>query len=263
MSYPYEAGEAERFVPPALAHIENPPVFWLRWGTMREKARHRRIMDEEGLRRHDHQALFAELDRGVEALLSDDECAHWLPKIKSWRDAQDSFAEEHRDVPADDWPDFTFEDGEAIEAILNQIASDWRPYRLLVADNKQTDRMLPDIILSVIIDRFENLPDVQLEKYGQYLTLDCAMQVSEAMLLLAHEHQIPDDNVQPRTELNAECTKRLYLTKERVKNLESPPPSSPNPSDTKNGTDAKDGPSKASATSRKTRARSSRKTTTQ
>lgn len=246
-TYPYEAGEAERFVPPSLAHLDNPPTFWLRQGTPREKRRQRRMMDEEGLRTHDQASLRDEMLRGMKELFSAEDYAAWQPKAKEYWDAQDAFAEEHKNTPPDDVPDFVFDDELVLIEVLNQVGKDWRPVRIMTADNREANRMIPDVVNSVIIARFENI-DVEPVFYAGFLTMDCAAELTEALEAL----EIDDPaKVSPALELRAECLMRLYLGKGREKNSSSPPPSSATPDSLKTGTASKAGKSKASASSAK------------
>lgn len=250
MTYPYERGEAERFVPSAFAEMKDPPTFWLRYGTTREKRRQRRMMDEEGLRLHDTDAIRRELLAGMEALLSEKDYAEWQPRAKQFWDASDSFAKEYEGIPAADVPKFTYEDEKPVKEVLNQIGRDWHPYRLMIADNRETNRTLPAITVSLIVERFENL-DVEVMKEGKYLSLDTADEILEA-LSVATPKDLPKDQVAPSDELQSECLIRMYLGKDREKNSASPPPSPPTQSTTATGKESEAGTSKASATSTET-----------
>ncbi|CDO34044.1 hypothetical protein [Novosphingobium sp. KN65.2] len=251
-TYPLEAGEAEPFVPASLAHLPDPPTFYLRWGTPREKEQQRRVMDEEGAVMHAEEAMRGELLKGMRKLFSEEDFAAWEPVAKSWWDARDAHERENKDVPADEQEAFVFDREDMLIEILEQVARDWRPYRLMTADNNAYQRMLGHVINSVIIERFENV-DVPVQKRGRYLTFDSARALAEKLDRLGREHAA-DAVLRPAQELGLECMKRLYLDKDAEKNSASPAPSDPTPDTSKTGAGEKSGSSKASARSKRTRA---------
>jgi len=251
VSYPYEKGEAERFIPSAFADMKDPPTLWLRTGTPREKRRQRRMMDEEGLRTHSDSALQAELLKGMAGLFSTDDYALWSGKVQSYWAASESFLHEHEDTEPEEVPEFVFEEEELILEVLNQIGKDWRPYRILVADNREANRTIADVFNSCVIERYENI-DVPVDRMGKYITLDCAMEVGDELDQMAHKAELVDDAANPRVELNSKCIQKLFLTKEQEKNSELPQQSSPSQDNTKAGKESTNGPSKAAAPSPKT-----------
>lgn len=251
MSYPYEKGEAERFIPTAFADMKNPPTFWLRTGSPREKRRQRRMMDEEGLRTHSEAAMQAELLKGMAALFSTDDYALWSGKVQGYWAAGEGFAEEYKDAKPDEVPEFVFEDEALILEVLNQIGKDWRPYRILVADNREANRTIADVFNCCVIERYENI-DVPMDRMGKYITLDCAMEVGDELDQMAHKAELDDNAANPRVELNSKCIQKLFLTKDQEKNSELPQQSSPSQDDTKAGKGSANGPSKAAAPSPKT-----------
>lgn len=254
-TYPLEAGEAEPFVPTSLAHLDNPPTFYLRWGTPREKEQQRRVMDEEGAVNWAEEAMRAELLRGMAQLLGAEDFAAWEPLAKSWWDARDVYDRENKAVPADEREEFVFEGQDALIEVLEQVARDWRPYRLMMADNNAHSRKLGPAINSVIIARVENF-DAPIEKRGRYLSFDCVRDMAERLDKFGRDHA-PDAALRPSQELGLECLKRLYLDKDAEKNSVSPAPSEPIPDTSKTGAGEMNGTSKASARSKKTRAAAS------
>ena len=254
-TYPLEAGEAEAFVPASLAHISNPPTLYLRWGSPREKERQRRVMDEEGAISYADDAMRRELLRGMEELFGPEDFAIWEPQAKSWWDARDSYAKEFEKVSADERPPFEFEGEDRLVEYLEQIARDWRPYRLMQADNKAYGRALAHAINSVIVERFENI-DVPIAKAGRYISFACAMAIADKLDTMA-KGSSTEIVLRPSQELGIECMKRLFLDKEREGNSASPAPSEQIPDTSKTGTGARNGKSTASARSKRTRASSS------
>lgn len=254
-TYPLEAGEAEPFVPASLEHLTNPPTFHLRWGTPREKEQQRRVMDEEGAANWSSEAMRTEMLRGMRELFSAEDFDIWQPQIKAWYDALDAHESANRDVPPAEREPIVYDGQDVLTEVLEQLARDWRPYRLMEADNRAYQRALGPAINSVIIDRIENF-DFAVVRKGRYVTFDCARLLSEQLDKFGREHA-PDAALRASQELSVECMKRLFLDRDAEKNSGSPVPSDPTPDTTKTGTGEKAGTSKASAPSKKTRARSS------
>lgn len=251
---PYEAGEAEPFTPASLAGLDNPPVLYLRWGTPREKQRMRRRMAEKQLRRHSTEEVREELLKGLRDILSQNAAAEWEPRIRAWWEAQDAYAEEWKDVPLTERPAFEFDGEAAIELTLRQIGRDWEPYAAMMGDNAEIEPLMMDIIVSLIVERFEGItPPVWRD--GRHFTTDSATNIGEALDRLALDIQV-DDDFMPSQELRAECVRRLYLDRDSVKGSGSPPPSSPSPHDSNDGKASTAGKS-AKTPTKKTRARSS------
>lgn len=254
-TYPLEAGEAEPFVPASLAHLPDAPTFYLRWGTPREKEQQRRVADEEGLTHWAEDSMRSEMLRGMKELLSPDDFALWEPQAKGWWDALEVYGQENKDVPATEREPFVFEGQDLLTEVLEQLARDWRPYRLMEADNKAYQRGLGHAINSVIVERFENF-EAPAVKRGRYLTFDCVRDLTDRLDKFGREHAA-GTQLRPAQELSLECMKRLFLDKEREGNSASPAPSDPIPDTSKAGTGAASGRSTGSARSKKTRATAS------
>lgn len=258
-TYPLEAGEAEPFVPASLADMPDPPTFYLRWGTPRERERQRRVMDEEGAAFHDDASMRAELLRGMKALFSPEDFDTWEPHTKEWWDAIDAYAKEHNDTPRDERPAFEFEGSDMLTEVLEQLARDWRPYRLMIADNSSYNRLIGPAVSSAIIARYENLKTPP-RKIGAHLTFDCIREVMEELDEVGRKHFAEKNEtllIRPARDLTTKCTLRLFLGKDAEKNSESPALSDQTPDTSKTGAGGQTGKSKASARSRKTRAGSS------
>ena len=259
MTYPYEAGEAERFVPAAFAGADNPPTFWLRWATPREKRAFRRLLELEGLRQHDVADQREELIKGMKDKLTPEEFAKWQPRAKEYWDSSDDHAREvtefRRENPGakrDEWPKFELDGADEVVAVLDQIGRDWPAFRMMMADNREMQSVSPDLINAVIIERYENLP-VRADMEGRHLSYLCAATLAEALDKEGRKIKREPGVLDPVSELYIETMKRYALDKEAEKNSPSPPPSSRTPTDTKgNGEASTAGKSKASATSKKT-----------
>jgi len=210
-TYPHEAGEAEPFVPPSLAHLDNPPTFHLRWGTPREKERYRRVMDEEGAVQHSDEAMRAELTRAMKALFTPDEVSVWEGRAREFWSAVDAWGEENSKLPAAERIDFELEGKDLTIEVLEQLARDWRPYRLMQADNNAHTRIFGPAINSVIVERYENV-DVEPVKRGRHLTFDCIVAVAEHIDAIARRESL---STLPSHELSLTCLRRMFLDKER------------------------------------------------
>lgn len=251
-TYPLEAGEAEEFIPASLAHLPDAPKFYLRWGTPREKEQQRRVMDVEGATLWADEVMRAELLRGMKELFSPEDFDKWEPLTKSYWDALDLYERECQSREPEDREPFLFDEMEIVVEVIEQLIRDWRPYRLMQADNNQYQRLLPTAITSVIVDRFEGI-EAPLQKRGRYISFDCALAVCDRLDKFARDHAV-DVSVRPSRELQAECLKRLYLDKDAEKNFASPAPSDPTPDTSKTGAGEQNGKSTASAPSKRTRA---------
>ncbi|MGF7152614.1 hypothetical protein [Novosphingobium gossypii] len=256
-TYPLEAGEAEPFVPASLEHLTNPPTFFLRWGTPREKEQQRRVMDEEGAVTYASETMRAEILRGMRELLGPEDFDLWQPQVKGWWDAVDAYEAENKDVPVAERDPLVYEDQDVVSEVLEQIARDWRPYRLMQADNNEYQRKLHHAINSAIVVSFDNL-DTAVIKRGRYLTFDCLLNVADRLDKYGAKHA-PGSALRPSQELSIECMKRLFLDKASEGNSDSPVPSEATPDTSKTGTGEKNGKLTGSARSRKTPARSSAK----
>ncbi|MBB4859631.1 hypothetical protein HNO88_002960 [Novosphingobium chloroacetimidivorans] len=257
-TYPLEAGEAEPFVPASLRDLPDlphPPTFFLRWGTPREKERMRRILDEEGCTLYSEEAMRAEILRGMKDLFSAEDFATWEPAVKAWWDANDQFTAQNAKLPVDEREEWFYEGEQLIVEVQEQIARDWRPYRLMNADNNAYRRTQGHAINAVVIERYENL-DAPIKKAGRYLDYNCAVLIIEALDKLSAKHA-PDAPVRASSELGIECLKRLFLDRDAEKNSVSPAPSDKTPLSSKTGAASTSGKSRASARSKKTREASS------
>ena len=267
---PHEAGEAEPFVPASLRHLPDPPTFYLRYGTPREKSEVQSILRLEGRTTHTQEAHRAALIDGMKNLMTEDEFMEWEPRIKEFWDASEAYAKELTEArnalganPTDDeieaLPKFEFEGKESVVEVMDGVSREWHRCRVLRNDEIRWREDHPVAMRSVIVTGVENL-DVELihERRGRarYLTFDCALAIAEKLYWFATDAKVesPMDAV---AELDLQCQLNLYLGEERAKNSASPVPSDPTPDTSKTGTGETAGKSKVSARSRKTRATAS------
>lgn len=267
-TYPHEAGEAEPFVPASLAHLENPPTFYLRWGTPREKSEYRSILRREGRIQHSQEEHRDAVLAGMRALFSPEDVERWEPLTKEWWDAIDShlkdLAEARQALPEnpseadlESLPKFVFEGDDLIKETLERISLDWPRCRILRDDDLRWAEDEPYAVNAVIITQIENL-DIELvrERGSKYLAFDCAAAINEALYWAGRDGGI-DEPGKAVAELNRECQLKLFLGKRRAKNSDSPAPSDLTPDTSKTGAGETSGKSKGSARSRRTRAASS------
>jgi hypothetical protein len=250
-STPHEASEIERFTPASLADIENPPIFRLRAASRRERRRYDSLLIEEGLRRHDQEAMRAEILRGLRALSSDDEFEIWEPNLKQHWDAVDDWAKENATKSEDDREHFEAPgpSEDEISTVTRGIHENWRPLRKMAAENVAFSRDAPALMLGVVISGWSNL-DTPFSSREGILSLDTIDGVDTALAKLERDLGKPEGIA--FVELYVACTNRLFLSKEVEKNFSSPPPSLTNPQSSTTGTASEAGTSKASAISTET-----------
>jgi len=231
IKYPQEAGIAEEFIPASLRDLDglpNPPKFYLRWGTPRDKENMRWLLDEEGCIVHSEEAMRAEMMKGLPEILGADDATIWAPAIKEWWDANDQYQKENANLDPKDIPDWEYEGEDRIEAVLEEVARGWAPYRRMNAQNNQFRRMQGHAITASIVEGFENLDIPIGKKRGRYLSLDVAMAIADEIDRLRLTHN-PASDRRPAQELGQECVTRMFSTKEALGNSVSPAPSEANP----------------------------------
>ena len=248
MAYPYEASEIERFTPASLANLENPPVFRLRAASRRERRRYDRLLIEEGLRRHDKEALREELIRGLHALSSPDEVELWEPLLRQHWEAKDEFEKETRDAeegePAAFVPPGPSE--EEIQTVTRGIHENWAQLRKLAADNLIFNREAPALLISVMLSGWSGLKTPFASREGT-IPLDTMDKLDSDLSALEK-----DNSLSPGTafvELYIAATNRMFLSADAEKNSSSPAPSPTDQQTSSNGAESTAGTSTASATS--------------
>jgi hypothetical protein len=251
VAYPYEAGEIERFTPASLANLENPPVFRLRAASRRERRRYDRLLIEEGLRRHDKEALREELIRGLSALSSPDEVERWEPLLRQHWEAKDEFDKEDRD--AEDGEPVTFvppgPSEDEIQTITRGIHENWAQLRKLAADNLIFNREAPALLISVVLSGWSGLSTPFASREGT-IPLDTMDKLDSDLTALEEEH-----GLKPGTafvELYIAATNRMFLSADAEKNSSSPAPSPTDQQPSTNGPASTAGTSTASAISEPT-----------
>lgn len=258
-TYPKEAREPIRFVPDSLAHLDNPPTFFLRWGTPREKDRLQYLRDIEGVEYYSTEDARECLIEGVRELMGA-EAAEWEPRIREMWSARDQWAAEQVELEPDERTPFNYPDAELVDEVVAQIRKDWRPYRIIEAESNRAARMEDILTCAIMLDRVENM-DIAARDPRSGFTTEDVMEIRDALGILKLEKKLPD-NASPWRELCLEAAKQLYLGKEREKNSASPSPSDSTPSDTSDGTASPNGKSPASGSSKRTRAKKSAKPNT-
>lgn len=248
MTYPYDKDEIEVFVPESLRSLENPPTFHLRPGTSREKKHFTRLALEEGLTNHSNETMRNEMLAGLKEFCTEAEYNEWEPRIKALWEAGEEFDKEYQDAEFDQIPDFVHPDQDAVDQLLKAVKRDWRPIRVMGADNLMFTKMLPVLTTSIVITKCENV-DVPIRKNGKYLSLDCAEAISEWLDDYGKEQKVEGN---PARELEIACLLKMNFTKAQEKNSESPSPSTNDQQTLKAGEESTDGKSKASVSSKKT-----------
>ena len=249
-SIPYEASEILRFTPASLAEIDNPPVFRLRAASRRERRRYDRLMIEEGLRRHDKEAMRAELLRGLRELSSDDEFETWEVLLRQHWDARDEYDEALSGEEAET-PEFTppGPSEEEIARVMRGIHENWAPLRKMAADNLIFNREAPALLISVVLAGWSRISTPFASREGS-IPLDTIDALDRDLAQLEKDHDLKQG--QAFVQLYIEATSRMFLSKEAEKNSSSPAPSPTGQPISNSGAESTAGTSKASAISTST-----------
>lgn len=248
---PVEASEIERFTPPALANIENPPVFRLSAGTRRDLLLYNRRREEEDAQSYGVDDIRAEVLRGLREGWTEEGYAKYEPLLKEYWAASDDHGKAMLKLPEDQQTPFVPPNAELTEAdmdeISDQISNFWKPLRKMTAQNRTAGQITPAILCSVIIAGWKNL-DVPFERQGGKISVETTFAVQEALRGLEVQHL--GDNAPPRAfgELYAACVRRLYLPEEVAKNSASPSMSDTTQAPSSNGTESSNGTSTANST---------------
>lgn len=248
---PLEASEVLAFTPASLEALEDAPVFRLRAPSSRDKRFHRRLLVEEGIAFHDHQAIRAEVLKGLEQMWDAEIFEQQVPVVKAYWEARDDYDAQLKDDPALVWNyDKAIE--EAVNRLLHNIRQSWPPLRRMLADNSEYGNLAAPMLVAVTVKGFTNLPvSARLER--GYLTVETAESIEDALAACEAQHGLEEGNAW--SELTVACSRRMYLDRSEVGNSESQSqsPTAPVLSNEKI-TSEKAGKSQASARSKKTRA---------
>lgn len=249
-SIPYEASEILRFTPASLAVIDTPPVFRLRAASRRERRRYDRLMIEEGLRRHDKEAMRAELLRGLRELSSDDEFETWEHLLRQHWDARDEYDAALSGKEADA-PEFTppGPSEEEIARVMRGIHENWAPLRKMAADNLIFNREAPALLISVVLAGWSGISTPFASREGS-IPLDTIDALDRDLAQLETDHDLKPG--QAFVQLYIEATNRMFLSKEAEKNSSSPAPSPTGQPISNSGAESTAGTSKASVISTST-----------
>lgn len=250
-SVPYEASEIERFTPASLAHLENPPVFRLRAVSRRERRRYDRLMIEEGLRRHGQDAMRDEMIRGLRALSSDDEFERWEAALREHWEALADFANEHKDLPADEIPEFVppGPSEDEVSTVTRGIHENWGPLRKMAADNVIFNREAPALLISVVLSGWSGIVTPFVSREGA-IPLDTIDVLDQDIAKLEQANGLSPGAA--FVELYVAATNRMFLSSDAEKNSSSPAPSDTDQQTSTTGTASIPGTSKASANSEPT-----------
>lgn len=237
---PLEASEVLAFTPASLAKFDGAPVFRLRASSPRDKRFHRRLLLENGIRYHDRESVRAEMLKGLETLWDADAFAQHSPVIKALWEAQDDFETQLKDDPSLIW---SYDEGveQAVDELYRKVSQEWKPLRIMAADNGDYAAMSGALIVAVTVLTFTGLPVKALKDRG-YTTVETAEAIETALSDLEKQHGVPEGTAW--SELIIACSQRMYLDKEEAGNSasQSPSPTAPAPLSETN-TSGKDGKS--------------------
>lgn len=237
---PLEGSEVLSFTPNSLKDLEGAPVFRLRASTSREKRFHRRLLLEQGIRYHDRDTIRAEVLSGLKELWDEDAFLQHSPVIKALWEARDDFELQLKDDPNLEWS-YDAELENAVDELVRKVSQEWKPLRIMVADNADYGSLAAPLLVMVTVSGFAGLEVKALKDRG-YLTLETVEAVEAALSALEKRHGLVQGTAW--AELTVACSQRMYLTEEEAGNSESPSPSETAPAPlSETNTSGKDGKS--------------------
>lgn len=225
MAIPLSHDEVDDFSPASLKNVQPQPTFRLRPATVRDHRRFLHAIGVEGLQHHDQEAVRAEVVKAMKALYTEGTFETQLDRLNSL------WASLDQNVP------LQVEDLRAMTDLMDRLAREWRPLRMMLADNIRFHQDAPKIALGLYLAGLKNL-DVTFRIDNGWVPLEVLDAIEDALDAL--EEQAVIDKVEgvipglAFKELSAHVLRRLRLTKEEEKNSDGPslPSSSPNGSTT-------------------------------
>lgn len=249
---PLEASDRLAFTPPALAEIDNPPVFQLRAATWREKRFQRRLVREERLVTHDTEEIREAVEEGLRKHWTAEQFEQYFPRLQSYWQAQDYFAAVRSSDAEAVW-EYDPEDERLCNQLIERIARAERRLGEIIADRAEAQEMRDAIIVAIIVVNWDGL-DVTRSLDRGYISLDSVFAIKDA--LSKREFDADLETGEAWDELVRACELRTVLSAEESANFISPSPSAKNPEpSSETATSEADGTSPAPAPSKKTRKR--------
>lgn len=236
MSIPVTAS-MEAFVPASLKDIDGAPTFTFRHATVLDKHKFHRIAIEEGLMRHDDEAVrevtIAELrglfeGEGLEQNVTQLQ-AYWQA-IDELRDARSihlkqcfeilNAAEEgdEPELPAEPELDFPTETAAQLDEMMQEVRRHSRRLTRMLADNVDYATRFPRILMRMFLVS-TTLP-VEVKRRDKIITEVSCEEIIEALADCAKDHGV--DEEQAVSELLTESTLAFALRKDEEKNSLSP-----------------------------------------
>ncbi|MDQ4421471.1 hypothetical protein OOT33_13670 [Sphingobium sp. DEHP117] len=236
------------YTPDSLVNLIEPPKFFLRPVTERERRRLRKLAIQEGLRSHDVAKLREETLNGLRELWSEQVFAEQEGRLRAFWDAYDQHEQEQEGK--EDPEPFEHPDKAAMMELSERITRAWAPLLRMVADNNEWDETWPKLIASITVAGWRDL-DARYERSEGIVGLDCLDEMEKA--LDAVEAQAMTDQVDgvighgtAFRQLIVRCIRLFSVSKAEEKNSESPSKSSTTPNTSKaSGKEQKAGSSAA------------------
>jgi len=226
---PFEAGETLAYTPPALADLDAPPVFYVRYPTTREKRWVRLQHIEEGLRRHPPEEVRKEILAGLKLLWDEEVYARHTPILKAYWEAQDDFAKQLPDLQAEavaakqDPSAIRFEYDPDIVAACDKLVSNvleaHRPLRKMMAQNADFDLMHPVVLVASALERWKNLKTPRKSE-GGFVTVESVDALKDELAEIERGAGIEEGR--SFGQIYTLVSMRTYLGEEAAKNFVSP-----------------------------------------
>ncbi len=270
-SIPLDARETLVFTPDACAGLAPAPVFVLRTATRRdrrafegwfaaryphysqEKMRSEQLIAIEKLFDVDDAAANSQIlkDCWAAGEAFDEVFTEWLRERDLWVTANPNAEKLPDDFPPRPIYDYPMEN--AGDVLVGNIRANWPVLQAMAEANILHTRTRPRMMLATVLASWEGLDVAPERDRDGRLTADCIDAIEDALADLGGEGVA----AAAMGELTAKAFERIYLTRGLEKNLPSPLPSTPIPTPISTDGESSGGTSPASASSPKTRAKSS------
>jgi hypothetical protein len=226
---PLESREELRFTPPALKDEEKPPVFVLRVVSRRERGRFDDSLIEAGLSRVSDEEIRNEMIAAATVFYGD---AHeeQVNRMRDYWAALEDYIDGAKGLTAEQIAErepFEHPDTQAMADLEARIYDHWQPLGRMYAQNKRFERENPLCMIAAAVQSWEGV-DVPMVRDAGWLTPDC---VAEMGGWLGEKYGTVI-GATAWMQLYTAAIGRFFLLPSAEKNSESPPLSTPSPTDT-------------------------------
>jgi hypothetical protein len=147
--------DGDAFTPPSLAHLQSPPIFYIRSGGYRDRRKFQSRLIREGLVYHSTQAFRDELLKALRQFWDVPTFEEQEGRLLSFWSAADEH--EKASIGVVDPKPFEHPDAKAIEELTARVTADWEPLRHMASDVIAFQSESPIMALATLVTGWENL----------------------------------------------------------------------------------------------------------